>query len=51
MPINLRDLDIETNNLHAKDLIRTLKSIKPEEGRRVMEKRDLTEMGLIRTFG
>ena len=42
------DLDIEINNLHAKDLIRTLKSIKPEKGISYGKKRDLTEMGLIK---
>ena len=34
------DLDIEINNLHAKDLIRTLKSIMPEKGI-AMEKKNL----------
>jgi len=43
-----KDLDIEINNLHAKDLIRTLKSIIPEKGISYGNKRDLTEMGLIK---
>ena len=42
------DLDIEINNLHAKDLIGTLKSIMPEKGIGHGKKRDLTEMGLIK---